>query len=706
MNLNSFTFSVLVFSHLISFALSTTCSSGQYLLLGSQACVESCPSGYFETKQSSQLVCKPQTLVNTRIRSTPQERIFILVFSSTSPPFSTNQELLDNMNLTTTTSEGHTTFITGNSANFLDDEGFVVQVSANLQSIPPGSTLAIAFPRYSEKNSTNSISVDSTTLQPNAYSALSNGKVGFISALTDLDTILEIVWTSVAIFNPYGLLYMNAKFYRESADLLKQVNVNSEGFLASFFKYNNNKVSGLKLPNLAATWLYGSPATSGWDRRQEVAPQYTTLSPSRVQDLKLTTLSTLYEVEPFCLFLDNYGIQLTVLGAFLVILGILEVFKLAFKPSKNETQMSNEFSIFQTLKVTFRWNFCIALVIGSYQSLCYYTLVQIQAFFSENNDKTGHNLIGFLTAIFVFLGLGLGFPGILLYRIKQVIELKKNRVLASEHYNYEALSTYYGIFCKFLKMDSLHYPVFILVLLVRSFFFAVLVLFASDSPGVQLGLMMGISLIFIVYLLVLWPFKNFIFNLLQCLYEAILFAILSNMLWLSTIDDSAQETLHRQIVSYVILFLYLALPIINTIAGVSGVLIILLRPLQSKNKVTRIAPEPEAEAEAAPEPGSKKKEEDEKEIKETTRETQETHEAKKEEKISNSNRDYIASALTTTTVDQLTNANVEEKPMIPSIEEVLSEKDEENSDLEDPRSRPTVKSTVIFVQQSSRKYFF
>jgi len=697
------------------------CPAGKVYFPDSKSCLQSCPSSYYVTYDDDGSICSSKTIIETRLRPVPQEQTFILSFFGSFAPFTTTDQLLGNISLiinSDSNDKKYTQVVNKTAARFLGDDFYTVELFIDIESMPLDVELTLSFPSYPIDDTSQFFAVLPYQLQPPGYTSSAK----FISALSKLDFALEITWTTLTLMNPYAFLYMNAKLYRETFDMFKHLGVNNEPFITKFFKNNNNKVSGIKIPNPLAKWLYNNTITSGWISSEEIMKDYTTLPQDRIEDLRMSTFEEYERYQPYTLFLDNYGIQIALLIISLAIAIILELVHLIImKITKDTIPKSRVFQIFQIIRITFRWNICIAIIIGSYQSLCFYTLVQFRAFFSRYNTKNFHNTMGFLFCVLTFLAFGVIFPTFLVRRLRQITHLKKNRTSQIENSQYKALCNYYAIFCKFFNIDRSYYPIYIPVLLGRSFIFAIMTVFADNDANIQISFMIGTSIAFLVYFLIVWPYRLFIYNLLQCIYEALLFAMLSVLLLFSTADTSDAGNLRRDIISYFILVIWLMIPLISTISGAVGFgYVIFGKGMNSNNRVVPIAPETEPAIEVTEENQNKEKEKEERASSPT---------------IISSSRSLLASATTnTTTVKSIHLPHSEYRLNIPSIEEVMSENDEEKEgekdlqvfDLEDgaietmetnrrfdglssgftedDRKQEIVRPTLITIE--SRKYFF
>ncbi len=296
------------------------CPAGKVYYPDSKSCITSCPSGYYVTYDDDGSICAKKTIITTRLRPVPQEQTFILSFIGSFAPFTTTDQLINNLSIildSDSSTKKYTQIANKTSARFLGDDFLTVELYIDQDYMPLDVELTLSFPSYPLEDTSHYFAVLPYSLQPPGYTE----NADFIMALSKLDFALEITWTTLTLINPYAFLYMNAKLYRETFDMFKHLGINNEPFVSKFFKNNNNKVAGIKMPNPLAKWLSNNTITSGWISKQELMKDFTKLSPDRLEDLKMSAFEEYLRYQPYPLFLDNYGIQI----AMLIICGFIAI---------------------------------------------------------------------------------------------------------------------------------------------------------------------------------------------------------------------------------------------------------------------------------------------------------------------------------------------------------------------------------------------
>ena len=380
------------------------------------------------------------------------------------------------------------------------------------------------------------------------------------------DRGLEYAWIAITCLNPYAFLYMNVKLYRETLEMFKRVNVQYGPMATEFFRRNNNKVSGFKAPNMFPILLMNKAVSSGWNRQKENDIYLGADKQNRVEDQTIFVADSVYEYDAYPLFLDNYGIQITVFFAIIVLILIFENINAVFfrgSPYPGDTKASR---LFQSIRIFLRWNLLLASIIGSFQSLMFYIMVQIEAMASKPHGYA-HNPLNFWFAIAALIVLGVLFPIGMIIRISSVY--RQGKLAASI---YDSNKHFYGIFFMINKLSHVRSLTFVFVLMIRATIFAVLTLLLSEHPVRQAAAMLALSILFAIYLVVLRPFSRIMFTIYQLGNELILIVYLSVLLYLGYQEEHYQADFRKgEITGFILVAMWFLVPIFGIVFGLLGV---------------------------------------------------------------------------------------------------------------------------------------
>ena len=153
-------------------------------------------------------------------------------------------------------------------------------------------------------------------------------------------------------------MYLETKLYREAMDMMKLVNINYEADLVEFYRDNNNKVSGLRLPNVLYLALMGKKTQSIFVRKERFSQ---VVDDGRVDDLFETSNSKILYFNNYPYFFDNYGTQISVFVLIYALMWLVTLFRFLFKKNPE----GKAYKIFHRILITFKWNFLIAHLVGS-----------------------------------------------------------------------------------------------------------------------------------------------------------------------------------------------------------------------------------------------------------------------------------------------------------------------------------------------------
>lgn len=446
-----------------------TCPTNYYIntQITTLSCVETCPIWTYVGTISDKPACLGQSRILATAHPTVEEKIFILKFSNGPVPFADATDFEQRVKVFIWSPFLNTS--SNVSALFLTEDKTVVQFQLLIDDIPMDSTLAMYFPNFQIDNSSQTYIGGPAVFSSLPYTQLTEKHQDVVSSLTKLDRGLEYAWIVVTCLNPYAFLYTNTKLYRETLEMFKRINVQYGPLATMFFRENNNKVSGFKAPNMFPIMITGNDVSSGWNRGKENSLPFGSISPNRARDLEIPVIDSVYDYDPYSLFLDNYGIQITVFFAIMVLIVFFEILNYVIYTRRSESAEESKYGrFFHSIRVFLRWNLLLGSVMGSYQSLMFYIMVQIQAFASEDSHN-GNNNLSFWFAIALFIVLGILFPVWLICRLTMIYKQRRDAAPVF-HENKD----YYGLFFMFNDLNRPSTLTFFLFMQIRALILACL----------------------------------------------------------------------------------------------------------------------------------------------------------------------------------------------------------------------------------------
>jgi len=483
--------------------------------------------------------------ITNRVHATPTSSVYIISFSeSVKRIFASNSELTSG--LTVYLSSSSKVPVT-HAAGFLDSSFTVASLSINVDTIPLDSKLIVNFD-YTDSSATYYLVNEEITIDLIASEKLSDSVYDRNKLLIDLNMYSNIGWMSLAaigmFISPYSLIYLNSKILIELLDILKQVNLQYQPFLNDFLAKAGNRVGGIKVPNLFGILLSGDDFNSGYDRIES----YYYNTEDRIDDYRITTFPRIHFFNRSVLLLDTYGIQIEMFIIVLFIIIILELLRLIFAKD-----LPYDAGKINRIRIIFRWNFLLACVLGSYQSAIYYSISQVGAM--ALSPWTRNATISFITALVVMIGVII----IPIWAWQNVDQIKNGQ---------EKWPKYYEILAGQYKMDEIIYPMNILFLLGRSAFIAIVAVIPGFHPIVQCSLIVAACLAYFLYISISKPFKRTYQTIMQVIWELFM-VVYSSVLFVISLKDKTNETgpsdqTARDNLSYILLYMWVGLPFLNT----------------------------------------------------------------------------------------------------------------------------------------------
>ena len=558
-------------------AYGLVCPSDEYFFPANFSCVTSCPRYYYLTEQNNQSVCLAQTSVKGKVRSTVEERVFILVFNDSNIPYTSAQDfdskvVVDLVSVASNFSQKSASI----SSIFLTEDRTIMQFKVNTDFIPQQTTLSLRSPSFTRDNSSKSNFKISPEFYAPPYMTFSQSKQKVIDALTKLDRAFEYTWIAVTCFNPYAFLYMNVKLYRETLEMFKRIDVQSGPFATQFFKRNNNKVSGFKLPNMFPIIFTGDHLSSGWDRGEENNLPFGGINPKRVQDLNIFTTHTVHDYDAFPLFLDNYGIQITVFLGIAALIIMFEISNIILGCNRRYSEISKRRRVFQAVRTYLKWNLLLASIIGSFQSFMFYFMLQMkvmsQMTSASYNSQSSHNDFNFWFAIGTFIILGLFFPIWLSYKL---ITLCKQRRKSTKRQIYRDSKRPYGILFMINDIDRRLPFTYLFAIMLRAIIFAAIMVFVTFSIKAQVISMLCVTLLFTLYMFLTKPFLKLRDNVFCFCSEIVLVLTLLTQTVSAFKTDTTQ--LDDETSGYILIGLWFLAPLIGVVFGIFGLVANILK---------------------------------------------------------------------------------------------------------------------------------
>jgi len=554
--------SLLLITALLAPTLSQTapiCSAGQYLDTGVNE-------------------CRDKTAISASIQPTPEDFNWIVLFDNTAP-YADNAALTQ---ATGVTLADDTTTVTTNPAfsiAFLDSEKTVARLMIDTPEITRYTLISVQFASLENDPTTAFYVVSPAPFTSLPSSQLSQSDEDKVTTLTKLDRGLEYAWIAVTSLNPYAVLYMNTKLYRETLEMFKRINVPYGPLASKFMRENNNKVSGYKGPNIFPITLEGNSVSSGWNRGRENGIPYG--NADRVEDLKAPTTYPVHNYDAFPLFLDNYGIQITVFFGIIALIIAVEFLNVLFccNRRRREKTPSKMVQLFQGIRYFLRWNLLIGSIIGSFQSLTFYFMTQMKTYDIQNTHNS-HDKLNFWFAIGTIIILGALFPLWILYRIIAVP--KKYKIVDDQ---VPSVYRRYGMFFAIYNRSRRFVFSFPFALMLRAAVLAALTLFLPSHPVASTAAILGVTCAFLIYLIVLRPFKRALYFIHQLINEFVLIFYLGTLLFLANKgEDNIISDRDSDITGDIFIALWLFVPFLGIIFGLFDLLARIIGHFTHKNK--------------------------------------------------------------------------------------------------------------------------
>lgn len=260
---------LIVLSSLVSLT-NTNCLSSEVYDPVISACASTCHSSYYIAYFVPQWTCIPQDPVDNIIRPTTDPFTFIVIFDKI------EYSIFDNVNNVsqylsfswTYASSTTPILLVDISLSFLDNDHTILQVvAAHKQAMSYPATLNIDFADTSSDPTISFYFVNkrlSFDLLP--FTDFTKKQENLIDLMTDIDSYSDMAWSAVTLLTTSPMIYMQGKFYRETLNLYKMTGITYSPEALEFFRRNNNRVAGIKVPNAASILFYNGEYSSGWDR--------------------------------------------------------------------------------------------------------------------------------------------------------------------------------------------------------------------------------------------------------------------------------------------------------------------------------------------------------------------------------------------------------------------------------------------------------
>jgi len=536
--------------------------------------LQACQKGYYYSTDSVVPQCVPQGALNAHIRATPNDYLFTVTFEGGQSPFTSINDFINNVQVgLSSKSEALSASSIAYHGYALKQDMSIIQLQLDETTIPYKTKMGLKFNDFTTDDSRPSyIKNPIITLDLLTTAEDTTEKKNLIDIFSKIDYIMEITWTAASIFNPYWILYMDGKFFRESFDMYKRVNVQHEPFVNSFFKSNDRSISGVRVPNVFGIYIFDNAFSSEWTQNPPTQIAFKDVNPERVEDLQVVVDNKVHQFSYWPLFLDNFGAELTVIGGLAVIGFVLEglakILRLHYKRPDPE---SASYSVIKFLRRAV-WTFLILSILGSFQSLSYYTAVQIAAFFSE---RTSNNKISFYVGIPVFAVCALGVT-IAISALSKMKVSKYEAMLSPSLSRDETPPKRLGLFSSimsFYKPYRLFYPLFLLIAVFRGAIFAAVTYILADWPIVQTAVLLGCNVFIFTLVLALRPFRRTTYTVFKVVYEAVVCGMLGLLLALAILDNqNIFNSKVREIIGIAILVLWVLIPALTILFAFVGVI--------------------------------------------------------------------------------------------------------------------------------------
>ncbi len=512
-------FAIVLFLSYLVLESNSLCASDQVRDLNTDICQYYCPSRTFISYQGSENVCAHQSPIDNHLRPTPDKFSFILILNGLNSE-DYNKTLDGTYFSQLSLSFGSKTISLAKSdysLTFLDQLKSVIEISLHPQtfifSYP--ATFRIEFPDTSEDNQTSYYFANqklSTGLLP--FRAFNSDEEKLLDFTSSSRLPIEIIWCAISLLNPYPVAYLYGKMYMQTFHLLQMSSVTFDPLTLEYFQTSQSKISGIKVPNLPSLLLYHSQLSSEWDD-DSTSVEFV----NRKNDLMMDDVSRkILEFNSFPLFLDNMGIEITLIVIVIIPIIFLEI--IFFFCLSGEGEPGTFYKICSRIRTFLRYNFLLATILGAFPSVMFYSILQVRQLFIYG--KSGHNLSNSIVALFFLVLFAGAFPVFLYKNLKTIAKIKYVNSTEDDLDYDEALKLeMYGVVHHYHKGGRRPYPFFTFLFMIKSTFIPLCIIFLGEHPIIQTCLMAAVSLIVLVLTIVVRPYKKIYFNIFLIGYEAI-----------------------------------------------------------------------------------------------------------------------------------------------------------------------------------------
>ena len=571
----------------------TQCNTGLYFIEDTNGyghCSTSCPTGYYSTTQQSQQLCKPKTLLNNQLAYSYSNSSGQIQITFDQKITSFLSELVNSIEVGLDLRADQTNLEFTYSLDLMSSSQALLLTLTYSGDLLPGNVLMITYnlPAYTSSDSKSTICVlhPTQSIRIKEYSESATSAATYNSAVAKFASVGSIVnqmfsWTSAIIFR--GMHAIRSEIIEDMIGYIVFMNVDFTNNFEEFAKDGLNFFEVI-FPNLflyPINYLEAKDSLKNNQRNlrllQDLHPQTenTTSSFPNGSALKLKrniekprmlinkeSQTAINENTQTRYFLINHGAA----TAFLIIVTIIVMFIEIFQYSLSRTSRYAKLrAIVQKASFTGRWNLLIGHFSSEFQGFMFFSLLELSSNLSHKGGAGSLNLVFSITFLMISIVVTIALfilPFIIVKKLK-IMRVEADSVKMVELRNF--LRRFEILFEAFKQNEAkmLLYPA---LLHLRSFWFAIMLVFASGSPFAQISYLLISTIAIVTYLIYKKPFKSRSQHFLTLIYEVIFLLIIMGVLSLHVYNQRrSQDLATRTFICLLILILAMVLYLVNCI---------------------------------------------------------------------------------------------------------------------------------------------
>ena len=572
----------------------TQCNTDLYLIedTGSYGyCSNRCPIGYYSTAESSQKLCKPKILLNNELEYSYSNSSAQIQITFDRKITSFLSELVNSIEISLDLRADQTHLDFTYSLDLMPCSQALLLTLTYSGDLLPGNVLIIAYnlPNYTDSDNKSTIYVlhPTQSIRIKEYSAFAISGTTYNSAVAKFASVGSIInqmfsWTSAIIFR--GMHAIRSEIIEDMIGYVIFMNIDFTANLNEFAKDGLNSFEVI-FPNLfeyPMDYLEAKEATKDNKKNsrylQDFRPQRENVTSSFLNGsiLKLKrniekprilvnketetainkNLSTRY-------FLLNHGAATAFMIIVVITVIFIEVCQFGLSRTRHFAKLR---AIVQKASFAGRWNLLIGHFSSEYQGFVFFSLLELTSNLSHKGSTSSLNLAFSIMFFFISVVATASFF-VLPFIIVKKLKLMRTEADPVKTIDLKNFLQRFEILFEAFKQNEVQMLLYPALLHLRSFWFGIMLIFASGSAYAQILYLLLSTIAIIIYLLRKKPFKSRNQHFLTLIYEVIFLLIIIGVLSLHIYNQnsSSQDLETRTFICLLILILAMVLFLVNCI---------------------------------------------------------------------------------------------------------------------------------------------